>query len=153
MRIWRLCRREHSRDPFGGRGGLYVAGRWHPRGRRVVYASSTLSLAALEILGHVDKDLVPPDLVSLEVEIPEILEIERIDPTALPADWRTYPAPPALQSLGAEWIDRGEAAVLEVPSAVIPQESNYLLNPSHAGAGRIRAVRTEEFFFDPRLFV
>jgi RES domain-containing protein len=151
MRIWRLCRREHAVDPLSGRGGLYAAGRWHPRGRRIVYASSTRSLAALEVLVHVDKDLIPADLVSLEIEIPEGLEIERIDGRTLPSDWRAYLAPAALQKLGVEWLDRGESAVLEVPSAVIPQESNYLLNPAHETARKIRVVRTEEFVLDPRL--
>ncbi len=132
---------------------MYAAGRWHSRGRRIVYASSTLSLAALEILVQVDKDLVPADLVSLEIALPEDLEIERIGPKALPDDWRAYPAPPVLQRFGAEWLDRGESAVLEVPSAVIPQESNYLLDPAHPGAARIRVVLIENFSFDPRLFV
>jgi RES domain-containing protein len=121
-------------------------------GRRVVYTSGTLSLAALEILVHTDEDLVPSDLVHIEIEVPDDLETERIDPPTLPRNWRAYPAPSSLQKLGANWIERGHTAVLRVPSAVIPQESNYLLNPEHPDATRFRVVTTQGFVLDPRLF-
>ncbi len=151
MRLWRICRQNHAADPLSGRGGLFASGRWHPKGRRVVYTSSTLSLAALEILVHTDKDLVPADLVQIEIELPSDVTKETIDADALPRNWRRYPAPATLQRLGADWLDRGDTAVLQVPSAVIPHENNHLLNPLHPLAERIRVVTKRRFDFDPRL--
>ena len=151
VRLWRICRRTHASDSSSGRGGLFASGRWHPKGRRVVYTSSTLSLAALEILVHTDKDLVPGDLVQVEIEVPSEVEEEAIAPNALPRNWRRYPAPAALQRLGAGWLDRGDTAVLEVPSAVIPHENNYLVNPLHPHAARIRVLTKRRFDFDSRL--
>jgi RES domain-containing protein len=152
MRVFRVSRREHAGDPLGGRGGLYAAGRWHPKGRRIVYASATLSLSVLEVLVHVDKDLVPPDLVFLELDVPDELDVEHLDRKALPEDWREYPGPTALQILGVEWLDGGRSAILEVPSALIPRESNYLINPAHTDTPRIRVVAIEDFVLDARLF-
>ena len=151
VRLWRICRKKDASDPLSGRGGLFASGRWHPKGRRVVYTSSTLSLAALEILVHTDKDLVPGDLVQVEIELPSDVKKETIEPDALPRNWRRYPAPATLQRMGADWLDRGDTAVLQVPSSVIPHENNHLLNPLHPLAARIRVLTTHRFDFDSRL--
>ncbi len=151
MRVWRISRVQHAREALSGRGGLVAAGRWHARGTRIVYTSATLSLSALEVLVQADKDLLPNDLVQVEIEVPDDLIRERIQPRNLPRSWRAYPAPGRLRVLGAQWIDRNESAILEVPSAVIPQESNFLLNPAHQDARFIQVVAVEKFVFDPRL--
>lgn len=145
MRVWRICREAHAADSLSGRGGLFASGRWHTRGRRVVYASGSLALAALEILVHVDKDMLPPDLVQLEIDVPDKLKIQRIDLSALPAVWRSYPAPAALQRLGDDWLDAGSTPALQVPSAVIPEEFNLVINPAHTEARRIRVVSKKHF--------
>jgi len=136
---------------MGGRGGLFTSGRWHTRGRRVIYASSSLALAALETLVHVDRAELPPDLVQIELDVPDALEIERIDQAALPQGWRRYPAPEALQHLGDEWLERQRTLVLRVPSAVIPEEDNCLVNPAHADARRLAVISTRAFVYDVRL--
>jgi RES domain-containing protein len=151
MRVWRICREPFGADALSGRGGLFASGRWHTRGRPIVYSSESLSLAALEILVHVEKATMPSDLVQIEMEVPEDLGILRIDLHTLPKDWRANPVPAALQRLGDGWLAAGAAAVLRVPSAVIAEESNFLLNPEHADARRITVVSTAEFSFDSRL--
>ena len=151
MRLWRICRRAHASNPLSGRGGLVAGGRWHPKGRRVVYTSETLSLAVLELLVHTDKDLLPSDLIQIKLEVPDSVPTERVDLRTLPPDWRSYPAPLVLQELGAHWIDRGASAVLRVPSAVVPVENNFLLNPEHRSARRFRIVAKERFVLDARL--
>jgi RES domain-containing protein len=151
MRVFRISRAQHAREALSGRGGLLAAGRWHARGTRIVYTSATLSLAALEVLVHADKDLLPGDLVHVEIEVPDDLVLERIQPRNLPRSWRAYPAPGRLRVLGAQWIERNKSAVLQVPSAVIPQESNFLLNPARQEARFISVVAVEKFVFDPRL--
>lgn len=151
MRVWRLCRRPYSAEPLWGKGGTLVAGRWHERGSRIVYTSATLSLAALEVLVHAGVDQVPPDLVAIEIEIPDGLKVAELPVAALPRDWRSIPAPRRLQQLGAKWLREKRSAVLRVPSAVIPSERNYLLNPLHEDAGRLAVVGVTAFEPDPRL--
>ncbi len=151
MRVWRICRRPHAEDPLSGRGGLFVSGRWHTRGRRIVYTSGSLALAALEILVHADPSELPADLFRVAIDIPDDVTLERIDVSTLPATWRSFPAPAMLQQLGDGWLQRQAALVLRVPSAVIPEEHNYLLNPAHPEAPRVTVVSAEAFVYDPRL--
>lgn len=151
MRVWRICRRAHANDPLGGRGGLYAPGRWHPQGVRIVYTSAALSLAALELLVRLDRDLLPSDLVQIELGLTDDLRVERIEAAMLPSAWRRYPAPAALQRFGAAWIARGTTAILRVPSAVIPEEDNYLLNPMHPAIERVKVVGRRAFVLDRRL--
>ena len=94
MRVWRICREPYAADALAGRGGLFTSGQWHNRGEPIAYTSESLALAALEILVHVDRNSMPTDLVHLEIDVPDDLDILRIDIKALPKDQRTYPAPP-----------------------------------------------------------
>lgn len=107
-----------------------MAGRWHSRGRLIVYASESLSLSALEVLVHTEPDVVPPDLMSVEINISDEIRVSTMHIRTLPTRWRRYPAPRQLQVLGDRWLDAQKTAVLQVPSVVIPGERNYLINPS-----------------------
>lgn len=118
----------------------------------VVYCAATLSLAALELFVHLDAPEAPVDLVTLRAEIPFEVSIEELEPATLPADWRAYPAPDSLKDLGTAWARSGRTAVLSVPSVVVPQERNFLLNPSHPEFGRILLREPEPFSFDPRMW-
>jgi RES domain-containing protein len=151
VRVWRLCQAAYSREALNGEGGLRGAGRWHVRGTRIVYTSSTLSLAALELLVRVGRDDAPLELVAVEIEVPEALEIERIPLSRLSAGWDESPAPRFTQQFGTDWIASSRTAVLELPSAVIPREHNYVLNPAHRLYHRIRIAGRAPFSFDPRL--
>ena len=151
MRVWRVCRKPYAADPLSGRGGLFTSGRWHTKGRRVVYSSESLALAALELMVHVDREMLPSDLIQLEIDVPDRLEMERVDISALPGKWRSYPAPAAPKQLGDDWLAAGSTAVLKVPSGVIPEEFNMLLNPVHADSRHIRVVAKKTFTYDSRL--
>jgi RES domain-containing protein len=151
VQVWRILRRRYVREALSGRGGLAVAGRWHSRGRLVVYTSESLALSALEVLVHTEPDVVPPDLTSVEIYIPDDIRISTMHARTLPVRWRRHPAPRTLQVLGNRWLDAGKTAVLRVPSALIPTESNYLVNPSHPDARRIRVLGAARFAFDSRL--
>ncbi|HXU10870.1 MAG TPA: RES family NAD+ phosphorylase, partial [Candidatus Binatia bacterium] len=120
-------------------------------GVRIVYTSAALSLAALELLVRLDRDLLPSDLVQMELDLPDDLREERIEAATLPSAWRRYPAPAALQRIGAAWLARGTTAILRVPSAVIPEEDNYLLNPMHPAIERVKVVGRRAFILDLRL--
>lgn len=151
MHVWRICRRRFARRPLSGAGGLHFSARWHSAPRLIVYASQSLALASLEMLVHLDLDLPPDDLLALQIAVPAKAGVAELPPTQLPQSWRRYPAPKALQHLGNTWIDECETAVLRVPSALIPAEFNYLINPQHPDARHIRVVARSRFAFDPRL--
>jgi RES domain-containing protein len=151
MRVWRMCRKPYVDNALDGIGGMYTSGHWHTKGNPIVYTASSAALAALEVLIHVDPLTAPSDLRLLAIEIPEDLSTAVLEPTKLPRDWSTVPAPASLQTLGVSWLTSGGSAVLSVPSAVITVERNFLLNPRHPEAQRIRIVSDEAFTFDPRL--
>jgi RES domain-containing protein len=106
----------------------------------------------LELLVHTDSDLLPDDLVIVEVQISDAVRVEMLDPATLPEDWRDYPPPESLQAVGARWSRARRTLVLAVPSAVNPMELNYLVNPDHPDAARVTIVSARPFVFDPRLF-
>ena len=117
----------------------------------MVYASTSLALAAVETFVNLEPNLRPADLVSIEGEIPDALEIERLDVGVLPARWRET-RDESLRRFGDEWIRRGRSAALVVPSAAIRGEWNVLLNPAHARFGAIQFRGSRPFEFDMRMF-
>lgn len=151
MLVWRLVKAAHAASPLSGEGARLVGGRWNSRGVAVVYASSSLALAALETYVHVDIDLEPLDRVAVALEIPPGLKVERLSMRKLPNDWTRYPAPESLRALGDAWATRAASAILRVPSAIVPEEDNFLLNPAHPDCMKVRAVKRRPFRFDPRL--
>lgn len=149
MRVWRVARRGHS--ALDGEGARRAGGRWNSPGTSVVYTSSALSLAVLELLVHTDPDLIPSDLHAFEIEVPGSLTPETLDIGTIPSNWRSIPNHPACRAIGDDWVERGNHALLAVPSAVVPEELNYLINPVHPDAALIRVVRSRAFSLDQRL--
>lgn len=148
MRVWRLAGR--GRTAFDGEGARLYGGRWNHPGVAVVYTAESLALAVLELFVHLSpRDA--PGLVAIPADVPEQVRVERLDPRELPRDWRATPAPPALADLGTAWARGGASAVLAVPSAIVPRETNYLLNPAHPDFRRPRIGRPEPFSLDPRM--
>ena len=126
--------------------------RWSPRGRRVAYASSSLSLASLEVLVNLNREEdAPRDLAAVELTIPNRIRVEILEKSQLPENWRNYPYPLRLQEIGARWLDAGTSVCLLVPSVVIPQELNFLINPLHADFGSLIFRNAVPFVFDPRV--
>jgi RES domain-containing protein len=149
MRVWRIARKVY--DPLDGEGPRRFGGRWNSRGAPVVYTAGHLSLSVLEVLVHADPDLIPNDLAVFEIEVPDGISTEQVPVETLPEDWQTIPEHRVCRQLGDAWLERGEKCVLSVPSAIIPEETNYLINPAHAESARVRVVRSRPFVFDPRL--
>lgn len=117
-----------------------------------MYTSSSLSLAAIEYFVNLEAPEAPDDLIAIPADIPEGLSTAQVQLADLPANWRAYPAPDALANLGTDWVQESKTAVLIVPSAVIPRERNYLLNPVHREFNKIRIGPAEAFSFDPRMW-
>lgn len=151
MQVLRIAKRKYANTAFSGEGTQRVGGRWTPRGVKAVYTSSSLALAALELLVHLASEDIGTLFVAIAADIPDDLQIDAIAQSQLPDNWRDTPAPAALSGIGQEWLKAGRTAVLSVPSAVIPSERNYLLNPEHPNFERIKIARPEVFSFDPRL--
>ena len=139
MLVWRIYREAHQ--ALDGEGSRLHGGRWSSERVSVVYTSSTLALAALEYLVHVDIEDVPDDLVAMAIEVPD----------DLPPDWNQVLDHPACARIGDQWAAKGTVLLLLVPSAVVPEESNVLINPDHPRAGDVRMVSIRPFAFDSRL--
>jgi RES domain-containing protein len=151
MRFWRICRRRYAAEAASGEGAYRYGGRWNSRGVRVVYASTSLALAAIETFVNLEPRLLPEDLVSIEGEIPEVLEIERLSLEALRPRWQRS-RDESLARLGNEWIRAGKAVALLVPAATILGEWNVLLNPAHAQFSKVKFDPPRPFEFDARMF-
>lgn len=150
MIVWRIASRRHA--PLDGEGARRYGSRWTPRGVPVVFASRTLSLAALERLVHADPDLQPDDLSAIALEVDDRIAATTVHPADLPGGWRQSPPPTELSTIGARWARDAATVLLWVPSAVIPAEPNVLINPAHREFAKVRIVSSDPFGFDQRLW-
>ena len=152
IRVWRLCKRKYAAQAFSGLGAKLYGGRWNEEGLAMVYTADSLALAALETFVHLEPDLLPSDYVAVAADMPGQLRLTRVRAGDLPADWRHYPAPDVLRRIGTTWLRARKTAVLAVPSVVVPQEENFLLNPAHKDFSKIVRHVAVPFQFDPRMW-
>ena len=146
---WRIVKAKHAATAFSGKGAADNGGRWNSRGVAVVYASITKSLAVLESLVHLN----PPvrfKSVAFRLQFDDAL-VEKFPLKKLPADWQVEPPPPSTQGIGDAWVQEARSAILALPSAIIPSEPNFLLNPAHPDFKKISIGKPKPFAFDPRL--
>jgi len=149
-RAWRIVKKRHEKRAFDGEGARLYGGRWNSPGIPAVYASESRALATLEVLAGLQTNSPLPGYVLIPAEFDDSL-VEVIELNEVPADWRQNPLAPSTQRLGDDWIARGESVVLQVPSALVPQESNFVLNPSHPDFSAIHVGQPEPLSLDPRL--
>lgn len=142
MELWRIS----NYSDLSGVGGMRAAGRWHSQGRRIVYLADHPSSALLEMLVHMDRDLIPSTYQLLRIDVPSEITAEIVG--ELPSDWRSRAM--ATREIGDRWLDRAGSALLRVPSA-IGQGQNFLLNPAHPEAAGITVAGIIRAPFDPRL--
>ena len=151
MEVYRLNRQKFAgKNPFDGEGSFLFGGRWSSAGTRLCYAATHRSLAILEYRAHIELALMPDDLVIATLEIPDDIAVT---PTpALPEDWKEYPAPASLRKIGDRFIAEARGAIMLIPSVLVPQENNVMLNPLHPDSARmVRQRRLVPFIYDPRL--
>ena len=149
MLTYRICRAPYR--ALDGEGARLYGGRWNSPGRPVVYTSSTLALAALEYLIHIDAADAPADLVALTIDIPDTLAVTHVDAAALSPGWEQVATPAVCQEIGDRWLNAGVTPLLRVPAAPIPEEVNLLIDPHHPAARDVAVLAERPFFFDPRL--
>ena len=147
MFLWRIS----NHLSLAGDGALRTPGRWHTRGRRVVYCAQSPAAALLEILVHFEIDIqdLPVRYRLLKIEAPDDAQVERVSVDRLPADWPERID--VTRALGDGWLTTRSAALLSVPSAIVPETFNILLNPAHQDAKRIVIVNAGDHAIDPLL--
>jgi RES domain-containing protein len=147
MVLWRIS----GYAGLDGLGGLLSSARWHTRGRRIVYLAATPAGALIEVLVHLELSpaRMPKPWRLMKVRVEEGTSSERIPAEKLAGNWRD--APEVSARAGDEWLAGKRSALLEVPSAIVPETSNWLLNPEHPDSARIHLVEHEAFRLDSRL--
>ena len=150
--IWRIDKKRHSASSFSGEGAALYGGRWNPQGVRVVYASQTLALAALEKFVHLEGVAGGINFVSFKIDVPESVKIKHVELSQLPKNWRSVPAPASTREIGLNWTQKNESAILRVPSTIITSEYDYLINQLHADFKSLKISKPAPFSFDPRLW-
>lgn len=150
IQAWRLVKAKHGDAAFTGIGARLAGGRWNHPGTSVVYVSSALSLAVLELFVHLDRrSRTALKLVAIPVRIPDEIVA---GPPPLPRNWREEPPGRSTKDIGTSWVQSGTACALRVPSVIVPREENFMLDPSHPDFSRIGIGGPEPFSLDPRLW-
>lgn len=151
MQVWRLCQVEYADSAWSGEGAWRFSGRWNPAGFHMIYAASSIALAAMELFLHTDPRRPPPDLILVSAIIPMHLSLEKLDASLLPKAW-DKPDSPVCQPIGAQWIASKRSVALSVPSVAVQGDWNVLLNPAHPEFSQIDLLPPKPWRFDPRVF-
>ena len=150
--VFRLANARFRDSLWSGEGGLYVDGRWHEPGRKIIYTAQSLSLAQLEVLVHISNRQHAPQLICAQASLAEDVPMDVIDVALLPEHWRRFsPYSEDTQKLGMKWLAEARSAVLKVPSAISEGEWNFLLNPAHPDFQKIHLGEPTPFAMDPRV--
>jgi RES domain-containing protein len=147
---WRLVHARYAAHVFDGEGARLYGGRWNSPGRPVVYTAGSLALAALEVLVHIQSRKALTNYLKVRLEFEESLVLT-VPVSSLPPHWHQGRAAPETRAVGDRWFDAGTTPILGVPSVVVPEEWNYMLNPRHPQFDEIHRGQPEPFPFDPRL--
>ena len=147
---WRIVQAHLAQRAFSGEGARRYGGRWNSKGQAVIYTAESISLAVLEILVHIQIYDIMGEYVYIPVEFDHSLSLS-LNPDKLPDNWYEDPAPLALKKIGDSWVESQESVVLEVPSAIVPAEKIFLINPAHPDFSKINIGEPVDLEFDPRL--
>jgi RES domain-containing protein len=154
-KLWRIATdtRQYSADDMTGTGAKITGGRWNDMGVAMVYCSESRALACLETVVHLNAGGLPFNRYLVEIAVPDDVwnAAETAEEPMLPVGWDAEPAGLESSSYGAAWVAGARSALLLVPSVIVPEERNGLVNPAHPDAGRIRARKIRKWIYDPRL--
>jgi RES domain-containing protein len=148
MLLYRITRNTYTND-LSGTGARLYGGRWNNIGRAMVYTASSRSLAMLEALVHLPTAIIPDDFCLITIEAPE--DIFVADTRLFPPNWNAYPEPEILKRTGDFFLKQNQNLLMKVPSAIVKEEFNYLINPMHPNIAEVKILKTEPFTFDERL--
>lgn len=145
IRVWRIS----NYADLTGKGGLRVSGRWHSKGRPVIYAAEHPAGAMTELLAHIDPADMPDNFQLIEIEIDMAATVPSVDPPRLTGTWTSKPR--MTRAIGDAWLKGASSLALRVPSALVPDAWNVLLNPVHADARHMKIVKVQKALLDARL--
>lgn len=153
--LWRIAKHTaaYAADDLTGKGAKAVGGRWNRKGNAVVYTASTIALAALELLAHTDEYVAVRNFFLVRVAVPSSVWRlrEQVDGPSLDVTWVAEPAGSTTLDLGDAWLRSGRSPLLMVPSVIVPEEFNVLINPAHPATAKVRATIIRQYIYDPRL--
>lgn len=149
--VYRICKTKYTTTAFDGEGAFRFGGRWNSRGTRIVYVAESLSLAVLEMLVHIQDEAILSAYSFIEAKFDKSMVESAENRGDLPKNWQDSPPPNSTQQIGDYWAKRGLTLALKVPSAIIPSESNYLINPNHKDFSKITFGEPQKFILDKRL--
>lgn len=152
MRVYRIEREKYLKNTLQGFGAALTEGyRWNSLNTYLVYTAESRALAILEVSVHLDlSEDLPLDRYYVEIDIPNELDILELRTEDLPDNWDIKPPSLETQYIGDDFVKDNEAAVLKVPSSIVPPEYNYLINPNHPDAKKITVVSKKQLTFDKR---
>jgi len=150
INAWRIVSANHKDKAYTGDGARVHGGRWNSKGVAVVYTADSLALASIEMIVNLPapKMLQKYVRISAYISLDLVLELSEVD---LPEDWNSRPISPSTRAIGDRWVKEQSSAVLRVPSIVVPDEFNYLLNPNHPDFAKNEIGKPIIYYFDPRL--
>lgn len=152
MRVFRLIRKKYGIE-LSGKGAAISGNRWNSKGTELIYTADSRALAMAEVAVHLSLSILPKDYVMVEINIPKSISVASVSVEKLPVNWNNFPHLVDTQLVGDEFFSERKACVLKVPSAVVPGDFNFLINPLHPEFSQIEIVGQEDFPFDSRLFV
>lgn len=153
MKVFRIEREKYLKSSLSGIGAATNNGnRWNSLNTKLVYTSESRALATLEVSVHLDlSEDLPIDRHYVEIEIPDDIIILEVNIEDLPDKWDSKPPLLVTQTIGDDFVLENEAAILKVPSSIVPQEFNYLINPNHPDTKKIKVKNSQSMSFDNRL--
>jgi RES domain-containing protein len=150
MIAWRIVGARYKADAFSGEGARLCGGRWNSKGIPMVYVAGSIALASIEMMVNLPGPRLLEDYFRIPVHLPPKLIID-LPLDKLPGDWNSRPVSPAIRGIGDRWIKEKKSVVLKVPSVVVPEEHNNLLNPKHPDFEKITIGTPVKYRIDPRL--
>ncbi len=151
MRVFRLLRKKYKIE-LSGKGAAMFGNRWNSKGTELIYCADSRALAMAEVAVHLSLAILPNDYVMVEIEIPEKVSMASLSRNDLLKGWNSFPHHSSTQKVGDDFFAERESCVLKVPSAVVPGDFNFLINPYHPDFTNIKIIGQEDFPFDRRIF-
>lgn len=150
MIVYRLTKKKYKEE-LSGKGAEINGGRWNSKGRQLIYTGESRALCTTEIAVHTPLGIIPNDYYLQSIKLPKIMMYE-VALKQLNKNWKNFPHEISTKQIGDKFIDDNHFLIFKVPSAVVQDEYNYLINPNHKLFGKVKMIKVEEFKFDKRLF-
>jgi RES domain-containing protein len=149
--VFRIAKEKYITD-LSGNGAKQHGGRWNNVGNNMLYTSENISLSLLEILCNIQMVFIQNNLALIELKITNSDLLDTLPFNELPINWHQYPSPNILQNIGDNFLKKGKFLGLKVPSAIVNEEKNILLNPFHQKFGEVKIVNQKKYVVDNRLY-